>query len=56
MFIEHLGGGQVEILLRDMDSSLSQSIHSGFGAHTFQFGTGAAIHLFGDFKEVDSTC
>ena len=54
MFVQHLRSCQIKILLRDVHSPLPKRIHSRFGAYTFQFGAGAAVHLLGNFCQVDA--
>ena len=54
MFIQHLRRCEIEILLRDMHPPLSERVHPGFRADTFQLGAGAPIHLLGDLGEVDA--
>lgn len=55
MLVQYLSCGQVEVFLRDVNSSFSECIHSGFCTDTFQFSTRASIHLLCDLSEVDST-
>lgn len=54
MLIQHLGRSQVEILLRDVYSSLPEGEHARFRAHTLQLSARAAVHLFGNLFQVDA--
>ena len=54
MFIQHLGGRKVKILLRDMHTAFAQRIHAGLSTHTLKFRAGAAVHLLGDLSQVDA--
>lgn len=55
MFVQYLGGREVEILLRHVHAAFAQSVHAGFGAHSLQLRAGTAVHLLGDFGQVDSS-
>lgn len=54
MLVEHLGRRQVEILLRDVHAALAQSVHACFGADSFQLRARTAVHLLGDFGQIDA--
>lgn len=55
MLVKHLCSRQVEIFLRDMNSSFTQGIHARFGADALELGAGAAVHLLGNLGQVDSS-
>jgi hypothetical protein len=48
VLIEHLCGGEIEVLLGDVHPALAQGVHAGLGADALEFGAGAAVHLLGD--------
>ena len=54
VLIEHLCGGEVEILLGDVDAALAQGVHAGLGADALELGAGAAVHLLRDLGQVDA--
>lgn len=54
VLVEDLGGGELEVLLRDVDSPLPQGVHAGLGADALQLGAGAPVHLLGDLGQVDA--
>ena len=53
MFVQHLRRREVEILLRHMHPPFPQCIHACLCTDTFQLRAAAAVHLLGDFQEVD---
>lgn len=55
VLVQNLGGGQVEILLRDMHPPLSQGVHARFCANTLQLCSRATIHLLRYLRQVDAT-
>ncbi len=55
VLVENLGRRKLEILLRDVHSSLPQGIHAGLSADTLQLSPLAPIHLLRDLGQVDPT-
>ena len=55
MPIQHLGGGEIEILLRDVHPPLPQRIHARLGTHALQLRAGTAIHLLRHLGQIDAT-
>lgn len=55
VLVQNLGRSQLEVLLRNMDSPLPQGIHARLCAHALQFCAGAAIHLFSNLGQVDTS-
>ncbi len=39
LLLHDLGNGQLEVVLIDVDSTLAQSVHSGFGANALRLKT-----------------
>ncbi len=52
---ENLCDGELIVLVRDVLTTLSQSVHAGFGADTSHLCTGTLTHLFGERTEVDAS-
>ena len=55
VLVQDLGRSQVEVLLRDVHSALSQRIHASLGADTFQLSARTPIHLLGNLGQVDAS-
>lgn len=53
MFVQHLGCREIEVLLRDMYPPLPQRVHAGFRADPLQLRARAAVHFFGNFRQVN---
>ncbi len=53
MLVQDLRGGKVEILLCDVHAAFTQCVHASFGAHSFQLRARTAVHLLGDFGQID---
>ncbi len=53
MLVQDLRGGKVEILLCDVHAAFTQCVHACFGAHSFELRARTAVHLLGDFGQVD---
>jgi hypothetical protein len=54
MLVEHLRRGQIEVLLGNVHSAFSQRVHACLCTDTFEFCTGATVHLLGDLGQVDA--
>lgn len=53
VLVEDLGRRQVEILLRHVNPSLPERIHTCFGAYSLELRPRASVHLLCDLRQVD---
>lgn len=52
----YLGNGHFEVLLGDMDTPLTQSIHASLSADSLDLSPRGPWHHLGNLPEVDATC